>query len=118
MDLVEAEHELEIKEEDLKAIRRAKDSSWVQRGFISLAVAILSFLVGYVIGRASDTGGSSYPYGAVLLASAAVGHRKRIPFVFIALLAVLSFFSFSFGLVAGSPSFGVVTYYGSYSTEA
>lgn len=118
MDLAEAEQMLEIKDEDIKAIRRSRDSSWVLRGLISLAVAILSFLVGYVIGRASDSGGSSYPYGAALLASATVGHRKRIPFLFIALLAVLSVFSLSFGLSAGTPNLGVVTYYGSYSPKA
>ena len=118
MNLAEADKKLEIKDEDIKAIRRSRDPSWVLRGLISLAVAILSFLVGYVIGRVNDTGGSVYPFGAALMASATVGHRKRIPILFIALLAVLSIFSLSFGLSAGSPNFGVVTYYGSYSPKA
>jgi hypothetical protein len=117
MDLVEAEQKLEIKDEDINAIRRAKDPNWVLRGLIAIAVAFLSFLIGFVVGRVSDTGSSNYPYGTLLLASAAVGSRKRIPVLFIALLAVLSFISLNFGLAEGSPNFGVVTYYGSYSPE-
>lgn len=74
--------------------------------------------MGVIIGNASETGNSNYPYGAMLLAANASVRRKRIPFLFILLLAILSFFSFSLGLATSSgPSFGVVIYYGSYSPK-
>jgi hypothetical protein len=117
-NLCEAQSTLEIRDEDIRAIRRSKNPNWVLRGIIALSAAVVSFLSGYVVGSATEPGVSNYPYGAAVLASAAAGQRKRIPVLFVAILAALSLLSFFFGYATGDkPALGIVTYYGSYSPK-
>jgi hypothetical protein len=43
--------------------------------------------------------------------------KIRIPWLFIVVLAVISFVSLSIGLASTDRSFGVVTYYGAFSRK-
>jgi hypothetical protein len=118
MSLEEAEQKLAIKEEDLKAIRRANDPNWVLRGLIVLAVSIVTFVIGFIAGNANPSVGSNYPYAGAMMSSQAAGGMRRVPVLFIAILAALSFISFSFGLAVGNrENLGVVILYGPYSQK-
>lgn len=115
MNLEEATDELEIRDDDLKAIREAKDPNWLLRGLVTVAVIIVSTVLGILAGKSS--GASGYPYGALYLAPFAAVRRRRVPWLFVICLAVLSFISFSIGVASNDQTFGIVTYYGTFSRK-
>jgi nicotinamide riboside transporter PnuC len=117
MNLDEARKELNIQDDDLAAIRRKKDPNWLVRGVITLAVVVVSYIVGYFAASASSSGTSPYPYGMAAIAPLAVAQKRRVPWLFVIVLAVLSFISISVGVVSNSETFGVVTYYGAFSRK-
>jgi threonine/homoserine/homoserine lactone efflux protein len=114
MNLEESRDQLGINDGDMSAIRRAKDPNWLIRGIITLVVILASFLSGVALGAANPP--SAYPFAASFTPLVRSG-KIRIPWLFIAVLAVISFVSLSIGVAANSESFGVTTYYGAFSRK-
>jgi hypothetical protein len=117
MSLDEARNEIGVTDADLARIRATKDPNWLLRGIITLAVAISSFVMGYALGSRYSSS-DSYPYASLGIPVMLTARKTRVPWLFVAILAVISFAAFSIGVYAsGGPSLGVATYYGVFSRE-
>jgi hypothetical protein len=114
MNLEEGRDQLGINDSDMSAIRRAKDPNWIIRGIVTLVVIVASFLSGAALGATSSP--SAYPFAASFTPLVRSG-KIRIPWLFIVVLAVVSFVSLSIGVASTDRSFGVVTYYGAFSRK-
>ena len=114
MNLEESRDQLGINDGDMAAIKRAKDPNWLIRGIVTIVVIVASFLSGAALGAANPQ--TAYPFAASVTPLVRSG-KIRIPWLFIVVLAVISFVSLSIGLASTDRSFGVVTYYGAFSRK-
>ncbi len=114
MNLEESRDQLGINDNDMSAIRRTKEPKWLVRGIITLAVIMVSFLSGAALGATQSP--SPYPFAASFTPLVRSG-KIRIPWLFIVVLAVISFVSVSIGLATTDHTFGVTTYYGAFSRK-
>ena len=108
-NLGNAREQLGVRDEDFALIRRTKDPNWLFRLLLGAVIAIASFVVGYSVGRETESG---YPYLSISLVSAVGVGRRKVPWVLLIVLPVLAFFWFGAGVIAGHPTFGEGTYYG------
>lgn len=109
----QAGKDLQLTEDDFRDIRLAEERSRLLSIIGGVIVVVGSTIAGYVAG-VNYLPSQGYPYSAVAVGPlmAARGHKRK--WLLGVILAVLAFVCFTIGTAIGSPSLGVVTYYGAH----
>ena len=108
MSVADVRKQLDLGTKDIAAIRRMKSSNWMLMLLLGAITSVATFIAGYSYSREKP----GYPYGSVALSAVTLAAGRRSPWAIALVLAVLAFFSYNIGVLAGHPTFGEGSYYG------
>lgn len=114
-DLQDVREGLEVSTADVREMRKTaghERRARLLKALIGALVAVLSFILGYVIEASSSS--SSYPYSALPGPALGLALRKRRSWLASIVIALIGVLMFTAGVFAGNSSIGIVTYYGAY----
>lgn len=110
--LKEIGKKLDISEQDIRGLRKKGIARYILYWIIGIIVAILSFLVGFFIGRGTcpSVSGGGYPFAAGIVIPSMISSKKKSTKIAVLLISAVAF------LVAlkGMPVFGQAIKYNVY----